>query len=60
MLKKILTTLCALSIGSGLFLAFGSAGASDFKTIFTMGGIGVALVWIGFMGLKFTNFVYFD
>lgn len=60
MCKKILTVLFGLSIGVGFFIVLGTAGSSDlnlidFKTIIIQGAIGVALVWIGFIGLKVTN-----
>lgn len=60
MLKKILTTLFGLSIGVGLLLVLGSGGASDLKTILLIGGIGVSLEWIGFIGLKSLNPRYFN
>lgn len=65
MFKKILTVLFGLSIGAGFLIVLGTAGSSDlnlidFKTILIQSAIGVALVWIGFIGLKFTNPAHFN
>lgn len=65
MFKKIVTTLSSLFIGAGIILILGTAGSSDldlidFYTVLVRSSIGVALVWIGFKGLKFTYPVFFQ
>ena len=65
MLKKILTTLCVLSMVSGFLLIIGTAGASDlelisFGTLVVRSLIGTSILGGGFFGLKALNPQYFN
>lgn len=65
MIKKILSTLFGLSIGAGILLVLFVAGSSDldvidFKSVVIQGGIGVGLVSLGYVGLKFITPIYFN
>lgn len=64
MFKKILTTLFGLSIIIGFVVVLGTAGFSDtylidFKTSSLHSVIGLLLTLAGFIGIEFTNMVFF-
>lgn len=60
MFKKILTTLFGLTFGAGLLMIVCVAGASDantldFEKIKMLFGVALALMGVGFVGIKATD-----
>ena len=65
MIKKVLPKFFGLCFVVGIFLAIGTAGASDvnsidFKTMIIQCLIALALVLIGYLGLKFCEGAYIN
>lgn len=65
MLKKVCNWFFGLCTLVGFVVMVGTAGASDlntidFETILVQGGIALALILIGFVGLKLSGWEYID
>ena len=65
MLKKVFHWIFGLCTFAGFFVAFGTAGSSDlnlidFDRLVVQYGIALALMLIGFVGLKLSGWEYID